>query len=270
MIDYNINEVKKEHIIDIKTVQSAAIKVLVESLKEILTDCNFIIDETGIKLIAMDSTHSVLVHMKLESTNFESYVCKKKMSLGISLINLHKLIKTMQNLDTLTLFVHEDDTNRLGIIINNHNKNTQTIYKLNLLDIPEETIDIPPAVFDTELTMPSSDFQKIIKDMGYIGENAEIKSIGNKLIFNCNGDFASQTTILGETENGLQYKQVLDDSYTVQGYFSLKYLSLFIRCTNLSNQIQLYIKNDYPLIIKYQIASLGMIKLCLAPNTEDT
>ena len=27
----------------------------------------------------------------------------------------------------------------------------------------------------------------------------------------------------------------------------------------------MYIKNDYPLIIKYDIANLGEIKLCLSP-----
>ena len=67
----------------------------------------------------------------------------------------------------------------------------------------------------------------------------------------------------------MKFKQNLDDTYIVQGMFSLKYLVLFTKCTNLCNQIQLYIKNDYPLIIKYAIASLGMIKLCLAPNTND-
>ena len=78
----NYGEIDPNHIVDIKTVQSSAIKVLVEALKEILNDANLIIDDTGIKLIAMDSTHSVLVHMKLESTNFESYVCKKKIKCG--------------------------------------------------------------------------------------------------------------------------------------------------------------------------------------------
>ena len=67
------NEIDPNHIVDIKTVQSSAIKVLVESLKEILTDCNLIIDDSGIKLMAMDSTHTVLIHMKLNSENFESY-----------------------------------------------------------------------------------------------------------------------------------------------------------------------------------------------------
>jgi len=57
-------------IFNVKTVQTSAIKILVESLKEILTDCNFIIDKDGIKLLAMDSTHTVLVHMKLDSNNF--------------------------------------------------------------------------------------------------------------------------------------------------------------------------------------------------------
>ena len=35
-----------------------------------------------------------------------------------------------------------------------------------------------------------------------IGENTEIKSIGNSLIFNCEGDFADKSTHLGETQMG--------------------------------------------------------------------
>ena len=100
-----------------------------------------------------------------------------------------------------------------------------------------------------------------------IGENIEIKSIGTQLILNCSGDFASQETILGETNNGLKFNQVSPKELPIQGLYSLKYLTLFTKCTNLCNQINLYIKNDYPLIIRYSVASLGDIKLCLAPNT---
>ena len=96
----------------------------------------------------------------------------------------------------------------------------------------------------------------------------EIKSVSNSLMLTCNGDFANQITTLGETQDGLQFKNTANENYPIQGVFSLKYLILFTKCTNLCNQIQLYIKNDYPLIIKYSIASLGMIKLCLAPNTN--
>ena len=57
----------------IRTEQAGPFRILIEALKEILTEGNFIIDETGIKLIAMDSTHSILIHMKLGSGNFEDF-----------------------------------------------------------------------------------------------------------------------------------------------------------------------------------------------------
>ena len=254
---------------DIQTVQSSAFRTLVEALKDILTDCNFIIDETGIKLIATDNSHSVLIHMKLQAENFDIYECKEKITIGINMNNLYKLIKTMSNNDTLGLFMCEEDTNVLCIRLDNKDKNASTVYRLNLLDIDQENINIPPASFDTELTLPSGDFQKLIRDMMNIGENVEIKSVGSTMYFSCNGDFASQETILCETNNGLQFSQSANEDNPIQGIFSLKYLSLFTKCTNMCPLINMYIKNDYPLIIKYSVANLGDIKLCLAPNMND-
>ena len=257
------------YIFNIKTVQTGAIRILIESLKEILTDANFVIDKDGIKLIAMDSTHTVLIHMKLLQEKFEYFFCEKTINVGLNMSNLFKLIKTMSNNDTLTLFMEKKNENQLGIKIHNDEKNSQTTYKLNLLDIQEDSICIPPAEFDTELTFPSNDFQKIIRDMINIGENIEIKSIGTKLVLSCHGDFACQETVLGETNNGIQFSTCKEPEYPIQGLYSLKYLILFTKCTNLCNIINIYIKNDYPLIIKYNIASIGDIKLCLAPNTND-
>ena len=258
----------EKYIFNVKTVQSGAFRILIESLKEILTDTNIIFDKTGIKLIATDNSQIVLIHMKLYSENFEYFYCEKKTTIGINVMNMFKLIKTMNNNDTLTLFIEKDNPNRLGIKVNNIEKNVQTLFKMNLLDISDEELNIPPAKFETELTLPSSDFQKIIRDMTNIGENIEIKSVGNSLILNCEGDFANQETILSETQNGLNFSKSTELSLPIQGIFSLKYLCLFTKCTNLCNLIHMYIKNDYPLVIKYDVANLGHIKLCLSPNTE--
>jgi len=257
-----------KYIINIKTVQSGAVRILVEALKEILTDTNMVFDETGIKLIATDNSHIVLIHMKLLADKFEHFHCYEKTSIGINMNNLYKLIKTMSNNDILTFFIEKENPNKLGIKINNIEKNSQTLFKLNLLDIQNEEINIPPAIFETELTLPSSDFQKIIRDMTNIGENIEIKSIGNTLMLNCEGDFANQETILAETQNGLNFSVSQKVELPIQGVFSLKYLILFTKCTNLCNLIHMYIKNDYPLIIKYDIANLGEIKLCLSPLVD--
>ena len=56
-----------------------------------------------------------------------------------------------------------------------------------------------------------------------------------------------------------------DTQKIIQGEFSLKNLGYFIKCTNLCSQIEMYLENDLPLVVKYSVASLGDIKLCLAP-----
>tara|TARA_B100001123_G_C15179481_1_gene974774 strand:+ start:332 stop:1138 length:807 start_codon:yes stop_codon:yes gene_type:complete len=256
----------------IQTVQSGAFRILIEALKEILTDTNLIIDNTGIKLIATDNSKIVLIHMKLHSENFEHYYCKEKIKIGVNMNNMFKLIKTMNNNDILSLYIQENDPNKLGIKIINEDKNSQTSFKMNLLDISEEEIKIPPAEFESELTLPTSDFQKLIRDMTNIGDTVDIKSFGKSLIFECTGDFASQETVLCETtdknNDGLKFSVACDPSKPIQGLFSLKYLVLFTKCTNLCNLIHMYIKNDYPLIIQYTVANLGDIKLCLSPNVS--
>ena len=76
------------YIIEIKTVQASAFRILVEALKGNLIDANLECDETGIKMIAMDSSHTVLAHLKLHADKFEHYHCSEKRVLGINMINL--------------------------------------------------------------------------------------------------------------------------------------------------------------------------------------
>ncbi len=44
---------------------------------------------------------------------------------------------------------------------------------------------------------------------------------------------------------------------------------MFSKCTNLCQNIEIYLKNDYPIIIKYSVANLGEVKFCLAPKNTD-
>ena len=134
------------------------------------------------------------------------------------------------------------------------------------MDLNIDNICIPPATFESVITMPSVDFQKTIRDMHNYADFIDIKSVEEHLIFSCKGDFCSQETIIGETQEGMSFVKNQKPEQIIQGVFALKHLVLFGKCTNLCNSIQIFLKNDYPLIIKYTVASLGEIKLCLAPK----
>ena len=77
------NELRNE---EAKTVQSNAFRVLTEAMKEILTDTNVDLDSTGIKIVSVDASRTVLVHLKLDSKNFEYYFCPNLIIVGISML----------------------------------------------------------------------------------------------------------------------------------------------------------------------------------------
>ena len=85
------------NLFEIRTVQSSAFRTLIEALKEILTEANLEFDSTGIKVIDVDETHTVLTYLRLYSERFEYFYCPVKYVLGINMIYLFKLIKTLSN-----------------------------------------------------------------------------------------------------------------------------------------------------------------------------
>ena len=251
----------------IKTVQSDAIKTLIETLKEILKDVPFIFDSTGIRLLAQDPTKVALVYVKLDSNKFDQYYCKSRVVVGVNLITLSKLLKVLSKEDTLTFFMEAANRDELGIELKNSQKKTKTTLRLRLLETDEEKIRIPNTTFESIIIMPSGEFHKICKDMSGIGDNIEIKSIKDTLIFNCIGDSAKQETIIGKSDEGLTFDKESDQ--IIQGLFSLKFLLMFTKASNLHSSVQILIKNDWPLILEYSIAGLGKLRFCLAPKCKE-
>lgn len=252
-----------DYLFRIRTVKAAPFRTLTEALKDILTDANLEIDSAGLKIMAMDGTHAILVHLRLQADRFDEFYCPKRQVLGINMINFFKLVKTMSNTDSLVLSMRRSDSTKLGIEIQNGEKQMTTTFAMNLIELDVNPIPIPPVQFPSIITMPAVDFQKIVRDMHGLGEKVEIQSAAHELVFRCNGDYAEQETVFSIGQNGLTQK--ISDSEIVQGSFLLKHLVLFTKCTSLCSDISLYLKNDYPLIVEYNVAGLGEIKLALAP-----
>ena len=61
-------------LVEIRTGQSSNIKTLFETLKDIITETNVIIDKTGLKILTMDSSHTVLVFLDLDESKFEYFL----------------------------------------------------------------------------------------------------------------------------------------------------------------------------------------------------
>lgn len=250
----------------LQTIQASVFRTLLDAMKDIITETNIFFDETGMKIKTVDASHTVLVHMKLEAEQFDKYICKKPIVIGVNILHFYKLTKSISPNDVLTLMIEEGAYDKLCIQVVNSKKKMIRNTRMNLLDLNQKTFKITPKEFDFVINMSSVEFQRICRDMNMITDILDLKAINECLYFKGQGDFADQEFTMKEHEGGLTFVKGTDSNEIVQGLFLLKHLITFTRCTNLSDTIDIYLTNDYPLIIAYKVGSLGMIKLCLSPK----
>ena len=278
-------------IIELKTTQSSAIKILVDTLNSLLTDVNITfyptnkfsensdensdsekINKGGIVMKEVNKTITVLVYCKLDG--FEEYYYnyhKNKLMIGIKLPNLLKCLKCMTHFDTMSWIIDDDDINKMILVLESTERNEKKIFKLNLMDLDDEKYEIEPVEFPYCITIPSQDFHKYCKDMASVMANKmDLQCTSNMIFLSGKSDIGSVDFQVGESIGGLQIDVNTDKHEIVQGIFELKYLTIFTKCTNLCNEVKLFLKNDYALIVKYQIAALGEIKLVLSPSDPES
>ena len=297
-------------IIELKTTQSSAIKILVDTLNSLLTDVNITFyptqdnvvdseesddsdyndDESsesqegscekkkktvskkgGVVIKEVNKTITVLVYCKLDG--FEEYKYnyhKNKLMIGVKLPNLLKCLKCMTHFDTMSWIIEEEDMNKLVVILESTERNEKKIFKLNLMDLDDEKYEIEPVQFPYGITLPSQDFHKYCKDMASVMANKmDIQCTSNMVFLSGKSDIGSVDFQIGETIGGLNIDVNTDKNEIVQGIFELKYLTIFTKCTNLCNEVKLFLKNDYALVVRYQVAALGEIKLVLSPSEPE-
>ena len=81
----------------------------------------------------------------------------------------------------LRLCVNEKDRDNLIIKIENKDKQRESLYHMRLFDVKDEIEKIPDIEFPSVMTMPSSDFQRLCRDMAEFSKLLEIKNVDNVL-----------------------------------------------------------------------------------------
>jgi len=244
----------------LKTIQAAALKSVFEVLKDIINDVNVYFTKNGIHILTLDTARVTLVHMNLGADNFEEYDCPSDITAGLNMANVYKLLKSVSGQDTLDINIIGRDY--MDLLIENPVKKSSTQFRLKLLDINEDIIEFPDIAMNVVTTLPSIDFQRITRDMGNLAVEMDIIRDGQKLVLSCKGDFADQMTCIDFPDPPVK---------RTGNTFSLKYINLFTKATNMCSSVQLMQDSEnenMPIIFRYTIANLGDLKFYLAPKVD--
>uniref|UniRef100_A0A060T0G1 DNA sliding clamp PCNA n=1 Tax=Blastobotrys adeninivorans TaxID=409370 RepID=A0A060T0G1_BLAAD len=249
--------------------QAGLFKKVVEAIREMVKDCNFDCSDTGIAVQAVDSSHIALVSLMLGSEAFSSFRSDRSMTLGMNVESLNKLLKAGGNEDILTLRA-EDKSNSLSIVFEDPKQDKISEFNLKLMDIEQDHLSIPETEYTATITLPSSQFLKITRDLLQISEAIKIEASKDGVRFSAEGDIGDGAVNL-KPYNDLENKEnnvEVNVNEQVTATFNAKYLSDICRGGNFAPQVTLSLTDVLPMEIEYKLPN-GHLKYYLAPQMND-
>lgn len=259
---------------------------MVDAIKDLVQDCNFDCNDSGIALQAMDNSHVALVSMMLKSESFSPFRCDRNIALGINLTSLTKVLRAAQNEDILTLKA-EDAPDVVNLQFEDQKTDRLSEYDIKLMDIDQEHLGIPDTEYAATISLPSSEFQRICRDLSALSESGRhqirsrtccrtilipfivaIECTKDGVKFNCTGDIGSGSVSLrSHTNVDDETKNVeINLSEPVALTFSLKYLVNFCKASGLSDHVKLCLSNEVPLLVEYALSNNSYLRFYLAPK----
>ncbi|PPQ85836.1 hypothetical protein CVT25_003364 [Psilocybe cyanescens] len=199
------------------------------------------------------------------------YRCDRPMPLGVNLMSLTKVLRCAKDDDMRTLkAVDEEDVTNLVYEAKNPDRIAE--YDMKLMDIDADTLTIPVTEYDARVTLPTSEFTRILRDLSQLDESLRIKVSKEGVWFASDGEAANGSVLFRQSDGGHVNED--DDSIPagvviminqyVSLTFSLKYLVNFSKSASLSGNVQMLMSNDVPLLIAYDFTQ-GCIRYYLAP-----
>ncbi|KAL2064869.1 hypothetical protein VTL71DRAFT_4009, partial [Oculimacula yallundae] len=250
--------------------QADLLKKIVDAIKDLVQDCNFDCNDSGVALQAMDNSHVALVSMMLKAESFSPYRCDRNVALGLNLTSLTKVLRAAQNEDILTIKA-EDAPDVLNLVFESSESDRLSEYDLKLMDIDQEHLGIPDTEYAATISMPSSEFSRICRDLMALSESVSIEASKDGVKFSCSGDIGNGAVTLRSHSNVEKPDLNVEIELTepVSLTFSLKYLVNFCKAAGLSKTVKLCLSNEVPLLVEYALAGSSYLRFYLAPKIGD-
>ncbi len=255
-------------------------KQIFDTIREVpIEETNLDINSEGISLQTMDSTHVSVVSLVIDKTYFEKYICQKPLALGVNLVILTKLLKSVSKQDTITLAT---ESNSEYLVLSLKNKVRQQTFHIPLFDLNLENLKIPSQNYALIYSVNSQEFSRILNDVSLVeGKEITLKMGMAQITISSKGD-------LGKTDITMSGVKIEPDKISsikiepncwlikdtdedkIQANFNLDFLKNISKAKQFTrNNVLISFQKDFPLAINYQFDTGCHLILHLAPKLED-
>ena len=254
--------------------QGNILKMVIEALGELVDETNVNVNDAGVNLQSLDSSHVALVHLKLNAGSFDEFRLDRKLCLGIKLSLLNQVLKCASKDDVITLKTKDDEPDDITLLFENPNVTRISNFQLKLMDIDAEAIEIPPLTYDAVIQLTSASFRRICNELSTISDTVEVICNKEGVQFKATGQSSSGAITLKQSDS-VDDDDENDDNVQIAATdevhlsFALRYLKQFSKAAPLSKYVTIRLCLQHPVQIEYKIGEkgdVGSLVYYLAPK----
>merc|ERR1712190_308533 len=122
------------------------------------------------------------------------------------------------------------------------------------MQIESEHMEIPEQHYKVIAKLPSSEFQKICRDLKEFGETMQVNASKEGIKFSVQGDVGAGNVMLKPRDSEKSEENVtLAVQEPVNATFALRYLVNFAKAAPLCGTVELGLGPDAPLLVRYNL-----------------
>ena len=110
----------------------------------------------------------------------------------------------------------------------------------------------------------------IWRELYVINETVNIEADKNYIKFYVNNEnIGGGFTLEANDSDNTDLQCRIETNSVVNLAFALRYLNMFTKASSIGQQVSLFLSKEFPLIVQYKLAELGVLKFYLAPRISD-
>jgi hypothetical protein len=274
-----------------ETDNCAVIKSLIEGVKQFADEMNILLTEDYMRMIINSKINQSIVDCKLNASGFNHYninfenmtdkdvlddttdKVKYLKHVYIRTSQLQRLLKNVKSRNTIRFLITKDDEKSFKVEFVNHEANQRVRFNIKQMNITEEEfMTLDEVKYENKISIPTSAFKENISCINSIigAKYVSITYNGKILSFSSEGESANISADL-EQVNDLDE----DDSIYIKpctNKFELGTISNTIKFAGISNNVDVCIDYDNPLLLIYDIDNFGTLKIVISfinPDISD-
>jgi len=225
-------------------------KNIVETLSSQMSSMSLCILTDTVEISGVDMTHVSVVSISLFSSCFSTFhklEPDRPIHIHISLEQLKKILRACNNDDVLSIIVENKGDNT--VIFQFENNLRCHAFTLTMLDIEEDSIDVPELEYNTVVQLPANGFRHLIDELCVMDSEAvQFVSTTEDLTLTTNDVACNSSVILKNSSQDIIISWKDDVSVKI----SLPKIKSYSVLSKLCSSVQVHISEDFPALLYYK------------------